>query len=138
MKDFQQLAVIRELVRQTGSKVKIIGNPIIRENDGLAMSSRNTLLEPAIRENASIIYKTLASASLMISGNDIGEIKSFVEQTIERVQGFKVEYFEVVDDKELIPVSKKDEMRKDKAYFGCVAVKAGKIRLLDNIQFELV
>ncbi len=53
LKDFQQLAVIKELVRQTGYKVRIIGNPIIREPDGLAMSSRNRLLEPEIRKNAS-------------------------------------------------------------------------------------
>ena len=61
MKDFQQLAVIKELVRQTGNKVKITGCPIIRENDGLAMSSRNRLLEPDIRKNASVIFRTIST-----------------------------------------------------------------------------
>ncbi|MFA5818423.1 MAG: pantoate--beta-alanine ligase [Bacteroidales bacterium] len=138
MKDFQQLAVIKELVRQTGNKVKIIGNPIIRENDGLAMSSRNMLLEPGIRKDASIIYKTISSASSMITGHDIPEIKSFVENSINNIPEFKVEYFDIVDDTELIPVSKRGEMKKGKRYFGCIAVRAGKIRLIDNIEFGLV
>jgi pantoate--beta-alanine ligase len=138
MKDFQQLAVIKELVRQSGNKVKIIGNPIIRENDGLAMSSRNTLLDSVIRENASIIYKTIFSASLMLNDYDIPAIKSFVINNIGEVPGFDVEYFEIVDENELIPVTRKVEMKKDKRYFGCIAVKAGKIRLIDNIGFEVV
>jgi pantoate--beta-alanine ligase len=102
------------------------------------MSSRNILLEPPIRENASIIFKTISSASLMIKEYDIPEIKSFVENSIAKVTDFKVEYFEIVDDIELLPVSKKHEMKKEKSYYGCVAVKAGKIRLIDNIRFELV
>ena len=138
MKDFQQLAVIKELVRQTGNKVKIIGNPIIREKDGLAMSSRNSLLEPAIRKYAAIIYKIISSASTMITQYDIQEIRSFVETSINNVEGFKVEYFDIVDDTELIPVSKRDEMKKGKRYYGCIAVRAGKIRLIDNIEFGLV
>jgi pantoate--beta-alanine ligase len=138
LKDFQQLAVIKELVKQSGDKVKIRSIPIIREKDGLAMSSRNILLEPPIRENASIIFKTISSASLMIKEYDIPEIKSFVENSIAKVTDFKVEYFEIVDDIELLPVSKKHEMKKEKSYYGCVAVKAGKIRLIDNIRFELV
>ena len=138
MKDFQQLAVIKELVRQTGDKVKIIGNPIIRENDGLAMSSRNRLLEPAIRIHASIIYKIISTASAMITESDIPEIKSFVENRINSLPGLKVEYFDIVDDTELIPVNKKDEMKKGKRYYGCIAVKAGKIRLIDNIEIGLV
>jgi len=138
MKDFQQLAVIKELVRQTGNKVKITGNPIIRENDGLAMSSRDRLLEPAIRKHAAIIYKTISSASAMITQYNIPEIKSFVENSINSVPGFKVEYFDIVDDTELIPVSKKDEMKKGKRYYGCIAVKAGTIRLIDNIEIGLV
>jgi len=138
MKDFQQLAVIKELVRQTGDKVKIIGNPIIRDNDGLAMSSRNRLLEPAIRKHAFLIYKTISTASAMITESDIPEIKYFVENSIEKISGFKVEYFDIVDDAELVPVNKKDEMKKGKRYYGCIAVKAGKIRLIDNIEIRLV
>jgi pantoate--beta-alanine ligase len=138
LKDFQQLAVIKELVRQIGSKVKIAGNPIIRENDGLAMSSRNRLLEPAIRKQAAVIYKTISSASLMITEHDIPEIKKFVETNINNVPGFKLEYFDIVDDTELIPVSQRKEMMKGKRYFGCIALMAGKIRLIDNIEIGLV
>jgi pantoate--beta-alanine ligase len=136
-KDFQQLAVIKELVKQTNNKVTIISGDIIRENDGLAMSSRNTLLEPEIRKNASIIYKTLLAASAMFKDNEIKTIKTFVEETINRVPGFKTEYFEIADDVELIPLSSKSEIRKDLKYFGCIAVVAGKVRLIDNIEFEL-
>ena len=74
----------------------------------------------------------------MIKNHDIPEIKSFVENSINKVPGFKVEYFEIVDDTELIPLSTKDEMKKRKRYFGCIAVKAGKIRLIDNIEIGLV
>jgi pantoate--beta-alanine ligase len=137
-KDFQQLAIIRDLVRQTGNKIKIIGNPIIRENDGLAMSSRNALLDPGIRKNASIIFKSISSGALMIAEHDIPEIKSFVESRINGVAGFKVEYFDIVDDTELIPVNRRIEMKKGQNYFGCISVKAGKIRLIDNIGFGLV
>ena len=137
-KDFQQLAVIKALVKQTGNKVKIIGNPIIREGDGLAMSSRNLLLDREIRKNASIIYKTILGVPSIIKKSDIPEIKSFVGDTINNVEGFKVEYFEIVDDTELIPLITKDEMKKDKHYFACIAVQAGKIRLIDNIEIGVV
>jgi pantoate--beta-alanine ligase len=137
-KDFQQLAVIKALVKQTGDKVKIIGNPIVREKDGLAMSSRNRLLDNEIRKNANIIYKTISSVSSMIKISDVTEIKSFVNDSINKVDGFKVEYFEIVDDTELIPVVNKNEMEKGKLYFGCIAVQAGKIRLIDNIEIGLV
>jgi pantoate--beta-alanine ligase len=136
-KDFQQLAMIRDLVMQTGNKVKIIGCPVIRESDGLAMSSRNMLLDPEIRKHASIIYKTISEASVMTGKHDIPEIKKFVENCINKIPGFTVEYFDIVDDSELIPVNLKDEMKKGKRYFGCIAVKAGKIRLIDNIEFGL-
>jgi pantoate--beta-alanine ligase len=137
-KDFQQLAVIKKLVIQTGDKVKIIGNPIIREDDGLAMSSRNVLLEPDIRRNSSIIFKTITSAASLIKDHDIPEIRSFVENSISIYKGFEVEYFDIVDDTELIPVKNRDEMQKGKRYFGCIAVNAGKIRLIDNVDFGLV
>jgi pantoate--beta-alanine ligase len=137
-KDFQQLAVIKELVRQTRDKVKIISHPIIREKDGLAMSSRNLLLEPEIRKNASVIFRTISAASEMINYHDIPEIKTFVKKMINSVTGFDIEYFDIADDTALVPVEKKSEMQKGKRYFGCIAVRAGKIRLIDNIEFGLV
>jgi pantoate--beta-alanine ligase len=138
MKDFQQLAVIKALVRQTKDKVKIIPCPIIREKDGLAMSSRNRLLDPEIRKNAPLIFKTLTAASDMIKEKDIPEIRKFVENSINRTKNFFLEYFEIVDDTELRPVSSKEEMMPALQYYGCIAIKAGGIRLIDNIQIGLV
>lgn len=137
MKDFQQLAVVRELVRQLGYRIKIEGNPIIREPDGLAMSSRNTLLEPEMRQKAPVIYRTISKAAGMMPDNDIPEIKDYIISTIEK-SGLKVEYFEIVDDKKLVAVSKKSDMKRNRNYFGCIAVSAGKIRLIDNIEFPPV
>lgn len=138
LKDFQQFAVIKSLVKQTGDKVMLTGNPIIREKDGLAMSSRNTLLDDEIRSRAPVIFKTLTIASSMIKNQDIPEIKSFVSTQINSQPEFSLEYFEIVDDTDLIPVKSKSEMKKEKTYFGCIAVHAGKIRLIDNIKIGLV
>ena len=137
-KDFQQLAVIKELVRQTGNKVKIISHPIIREKDGLAMSSRNMLLEPEMRENAPLIFKTISAAAELLTDHDIPEIKTFVEKQINDISGFGLEYFDVADEEELMPVNFKKEMKRGKKYFGCIAVNAGRIRLIDNIELGLV
>lgn len=137
LKDFQQVAVIKELVRQTGSNVSIVACPIIREPDGLALSSRNRLLEPEIRKEAGIIYSTLSAASGMIKEHDIAHISSFVKKTIEKKKGFILEYFEIVDETELQPAERKDMMDPGKKYFGCIAVRAGKIRLIDNIEIPL-
>lgn len=137
LKDFQQLAVIKELVRQTGSKVRIVGCPIIREEDGLAMSSRNRLLEPGIRENAGIICKTISVAAEMIRDHDIPYIKDYVRRSIGAVNGFEVEYFDIVDEEKLIPVKNLAAIKKRYRYFGCIAVKAGNIRLIDNIEIPL-
>jgi len=138
IKDFQQVAVIKELVRQNRYKVRIAVCPIVREPDGLAMSSRNILLEPLMRENAPVIYKTISRASNMIMSRDIPDIKEYVKKTIEKTAGFCVEYFEIVDDTELIPAGSKKEMKKGKLYYGCIAVSAGKIRLIDNIELPSV
>jgi pantoate--beta-alanine ligase len=136
-KDFQQLSVIKELVRQRGDKVRIVVHPIIREKDGLAMSSRNMLLDPEMRKKAPVIFKTLIAAAEMITDHDIPEIKTFVEKQINNVPGFDIEYFDIADDAELVPVSSRKEMQKDKRYFGCIALRAGKIRLIDNIEIRL-
>jgi pantoate--beta-alanine ligase len=137
-KDFQQVAVIRELVRQLNFHIKILSNPIVREPDGLAMSSRNRLLETQIRKDAPVIYKTIFRAAEMMSENDITEIKKYIIGNINERAGFKVEYFEIADDRELRTVESRKEMETGKKYYGCIAVKAGKIRLIDNIEFPLV
>ena len=136
-KDFQQVAVIKELVRQLKSKVNIISNPIIRESDGLAMSSRNRLLDPELRKNAGIIYSVISSAAGMINDHDISYISEWVRKEIEKTERFRVEYFEIADDVELKPVKARYEMEKGKRYYGCIAVNAGKVRLIDNIEIPL-
>lgn len=137
LKDFQQVAVIKALVRQKGYKVRIIENQIIREPDGLAMSSRNRLLEPELRKKAPVIFKTLTEAAAMAKYTDVPELKKHVISSIEREAGFSVEYFEIADDEELITLKNKNECKKDRSYYGCIAIKAGKIRLIDNVKFQL-
>ncbi len=137
IKDFQQVAVIRSMVRQLNLKTRISACPIVRESDGLAMSSRNRLLEKGIRKDAPVIYRTISKAAGMICTKEIPEIRKFVKTSIGKVNGFKVEYFEIADETDLVPVRRKNEMKEGRRYFGCIAVKAGKIRLIDNIEFPL-
>lgn len=134
IKDFQQLAVIKEMTRQLRLPVSIISCPIVREHDGLAMSSRNRLLEPGLRKNAPVIFQTISRAAESVASLDIPQIKQFVVESINSVPGFEVEYFEIADDVELIPVKHKREMIPGRKYYGCIAVKAGKIRLIDNVE----
>jgi pantoate--beta-alanine ligase len=136
IKDFQQLAVIKQLVRQMNSNIEIVPCEIVRETDGLAMSSRNRLLEPSIRQNAPVIYSTLTRAAGMLQTTDIPGIRNFVLQTINSVPGFNVEYFEIADDVELIPAESKTDMIPGRNYYACIAVKAGKIRLIDNVRVQ--
>jgi len=74
----------------------------------------------------------------MIREKDIPEIRKYVVGNINKEEGLEVEYFEIADDRELILVKSREEMRKEKKYYGCIAVRAGKIRLIDNIEFPLV
>ncbi|MDY0098556.1 MAG: pantoate--beta-alanine ligase [Bacteroidales bacterium] len=136
-KDFQQLAVIRELVQQTGRNITIVGLPTVREQDGLALSSRNRRLEPEHRNNAGIIYKTLCQAAEMIPEKDVPDVKAFVKNSIEACDGFLVEYVEIADDKNLVPVSSIKDMAAEMEYRCFIAVKAGQIRLIDNIELHI-
>jgi len=135
-KDLQQVVIIRELVRQQNRKTRIVSCPVVREPDGLAMSSRNLLLDPQLRKGAGIIFRTLVTASEMVSGREISEIKEFVTREINNTKGFRLEYFEIADELELKPVKMRSEMVPGLKYYGCIAVWAGKIRLIDNIGFN--
>lgn len=132
-KDFQQLAIIREMVRQQGFALEIVGCPIVREADGLALSSRNTLLTPEQRVIALAISKTLFSSVDYASSHSLCETKHMVEQVIADTEGLELEYFEVVDGNTLQPVVAWDEAN---YIVGCITVYCGKVRLIDNIRYK--
>jgi pantoate--beta-alanine ligase len=132
-KDFQQLAVIKYLVKSKNIPVKIIGCSIIREPDGLAMSSRNSRLSREEKKIAPLIYKTLSDAKKMFkSNNNVEEIKKHVKNCINNCPLMKLEYFEIVYTETLEPVGNLDNPTPCVA---CIAVYLGNIRLIDNIKF---
>jgi pantoate--beta-alanine ligase len=133
-KDFQQLAIIKEMVRQLAIPVEIIPCDIVREEDGLAMSSRNKLLLSEHREMAPLIYKTLKEAKELSSKKSVAEVKEFVTNQINIGQILRVEYFDIVDDTTLERV---ESWLNPGIKIGCIAVFAGKIRLIDNIIFNI-
>lgn len=136
-KDFQQLAIIRELARREYPKIEIIACPIVREHDGLAMSSRNRRLLTHHRERAGEIYRTLLAAAAMVSDYDIREIKDFVADRINMIPDFRLEYFEIVEDGTLNPVISRFGMSPEKHYYACIALWAGEVRLIDNTEVAL-
>lgn len=134
-KDFQQLAIIREMVRQLGLKLEIVGCPIVREEDGLAMSSRNMLLTAEERTRALKISQTLFASLEYAKEHTLQQTKDFVEEAINSTDGFQLEYYQIVDGNTLQPVANWD----DSSYIvGCIALFCGKIRLIDNIKYKEV
>ncbi|WP_321295134.1 pantoate--beta-alanine ligase [Marinifilum fragile] len=131
-KDFQQVAVIKQMVKDLKLNVKIVPCPIIREEDGLAMSSRNLLLTEDQRKNASKISETLFKACNLAADLSVNELKDWVVDEINKNPYLSVEYFEIVDDTYLQPIKSWDE---NKVKVGCITVQVGKIRLIDNITF---
>jgi len=135
LKDFQQYVIIKELVKKymPQTNIKIIGCPIIRENNGLAMSSRNELLSEEEKENASLINATLTKAKTLIPQKSIAEIKKYVVEEINKNDFLETEYFDIVDDEKLEKIQSWDEKSKK---VGCIAVFCGSVRLIDNIYFN--
>jgi len=136
-KDFQQLTIIREMARRFFPKTEIVSCPIVREKDGLAMSSRNRRLLPEYRERAGEIFKTLLAATAMAPDTELDDIREFVADRINMIPGFNLEYFEIVEESTLAPVRSKNEMNPEKNYYGCIALFAGEVRLIDNIAIRL-
>ncbi len=132
LKDFQQLAVINNMVQQLGLKITIVPCEIVREADGLAMSSRNALLTPEFRQIAPAIRQTLLKAKELAQNLRVDEVRDWVIREINSTGELKVEYFEIVDDTRLQPVISWDQPG---VKVGCIALYAGKIRLIDNIVF---
>jgi pantoate--beta-alanine ligase len=130
-KDFQQLVIIQHLVRQLKLNIEIIPCPIIREDDGLAMSSRNVRLNPKQRQKAPVIYQTLLDAKYEAINQPLEKIKEHVRDIINKQGEMKLEYFEIVDTDTLLPV---DSMSGGKSSIACIAVYLGDVRLIDNIR----
>lgn len=134
-KDFQQLAIIRAMVKQLNIDVEIIGCPIVRESDGLALSSRNMLLTSEERQRALTISRTLFASVEYAATHTLAETKSYVEEAINATEGLQLEYFQIVDGDSLQEVAKWE----DSNYLvGCIALFCGKIRLIDNIKYKEV
>lgn len=132
-KDFQQLAIIREMVRQMKFPLDIVGCPIVREDDGLALSSRNARLSAEERQNALKISQTLFESRNFAINHTVAETRQFVENAIDNAPGLRLEYFELVDGNTLQQI----ENWNDTDYaVGCITVFCGDVRLIDNMKYK--
>lgn len=132
-KDFQQLAIIREMVRQMKFDLEIVGCPIVREEDGMALSSRNARLSAEERKNALNISQTLFKSRTFAADHSVEETRKMVEEAIAAAPGLRLEYFEIVDGNTLQKITNWD----DTSYaVGCITVFCGEVRLIDNIKYK--
>ncbi len=130
-KDFQQLAIIKHLVKELNLNIEIISCPTIRDADGLAKSSRNKLLSPSEREKAPLIYKSLMKAKALFTEIDINELKIIVKNEIESCEEMTLDYVEIVNPETLKSVGKESDVL-DKAHI-LIATYLGNVRLIDNL-----
>ena len=128
-KDYQQLAIIKKMIEKTKLPVKIHGVPTLREEDGLAMSSRNVRLTETQRKEATIIYETLTKVKEWFKVISLEEIKQRVTD-IFRNSNFELEYFVIADEKTL---KETDYFYKDKNYRAFIVAYADTVRLIDNM-----
>ncbi|MBR2351749.1 MAG: pantoate--beta-alanine ligase [Alistipes sp.] len=132
-KDFQQIAVIRAMVKQLDLAVEIVDCPIIRDTDGLARSSRNLLLTPEHRVAAPHIYEVLSAAQSKVGELSPAELVEWVTAEVEKNPLLKVIYFAAVDALSMQSVEAWSDAERVQ---GCIAVQAGEIRLIDNIKLK--
>lgn len=133
MKDFQQIAVIRQMVKNEGFDVELVACPIIREESGLALSSRNQLLSDEERREAADIHRTLEESREFAKTHTVEETREWVKERLDAKDGFRTEYYEIVDGETLIPVESWTEAE---YIVGCITVYVGKVRLIDNIEYK--
>lgn len=134
-KDWQQIAVVKRLVDYINMDIKIVECPIVRENDGLAMSSRNMLLSSDERQLAPNIYKVLNESKKWIDTLTVQELHDKVIAEINKTEGLEVEYFDIVEGNTLLPVG---NWNASHYVVGCITVYCGKtpIRLIDHIKYK--
>jgi len=129
-KDFQQLQIIKKLVEKFDIPVQVIGCPIYREKDGLALSSRNVRLTKKHRKSAPFIFEILNEAKKRFKKESISSIENWVRMKYKMNADLELEYFEIANSKTLKPAHRKFKKNKYRAF---VAAYAGNIRLIDNI-----
>ena len=129
-KDYQQLLVVKQLVKKTNLPVEIVPSDTVREADGLAMSSRNQKLTPQQRKDAATIYKALCKVKELYPKKSIAELKEMITYEINAKPTLQTEYIEIVNPENLKPL-KPDQP--DQNAIACIAVYAGKTRLIDNM-----
>ncbi|MDL2245751.1 pantoate--beta-alanine ligase [Parabacteroides sp. OttesenSCG-928-J18] len=132
-KDFQQLAIIRVMTAQLNLPVRIVACPIMREADGLAMSSRNMRLTPEQRQKAPLIARTLKETLTFVPGKEMREVIDYVVDTLNRTPEMCVEYFEIVDGNTLESIHHWSDTN---SIVGCITVFCGEVRLIDNIRYK--
>ena len=132
-KDFQQLAIIREMVKQMNFPLEIVGCPIVREADGLALSSRNARLSEEQRRQALGISQALFCSKEYAATHSVADTQAFVEKAIADAEGLELEYFELVDGLTLQKIASWEDT--DYAV-GCITVFCGDVRLIDNIKYK--
>ena len=132
-KDFQQLQIVKKMVEKNHMPVNIVGCPIFREDNQLAMSSRNERLTPEERKEAAIIYKTLTEAKEIFKTKTPEETIEFVKDSFRNNSMFELEYFVIADESTLLPIENKI---KDKNYRAFIAVFVNSIRLIDTISLN--
>jgi pantoate--beta-alanine ligase len=132
-KDFQQLQIVKKLVEKEKMNVEIVGCPIFREANGLAMSSRNERLSKSAREQSSFIYKTLQAVQADFEKKSLTELNEFVKNAFSEHPEFSLEYFEIAEESTLLPSSEKDKTKKYRAF---IAIFIENIRLIDNISLN--
>ncbi|OAV76179.1 Pantothenate synthetase [Bacteroidales bacterium Barb7] len=132
-KDFQQIAVVRELVKQLKLPVVIRSCPTLREADGLAMSSRNTRLNVEQRRKAPLIARTLKESTELTAAKSVQEVINYVVDTVNSDPVMRVEYYEIVDEATLKPVRRWSD---SDHIVGCITVFCGEVRLIDNIRYD--
>jgi pantoate--beta-alanine ligase len=131
-KDFQQIAVIRKMVALEKFDIDIVDCPIMREADGLAMSSRNVRLTPSQRSIASAINRALIASLDFAKSNTVDATKQFVIKEINAQPEMEVEYYEIVDSLTMQPIS---DWSESSCPVGCITVYCGQVRLIDNIKY---
>ncbi|RLD19191.1 MAG: pantoate--beta-alanine ligase [Bacteroidetes bacterium] len=128
-KDFQQSAIVKHMISHYHLPVKFVTCPTVRESDGLAMSSRNRMLDPKLRDKTALIFQALRQAKEDIDKKSVADIRERAMKTLT-VPDFRPEYFEIADGITLLPV--KDPAAHE-FIVACVAVWAGDVRLIDNM-----